>query len=365
MDVDVDEPRSVRRGQRREPAAAAELAVLLLAGRQDRPLAAVGREADDLEPAVGVGHVEQAAVRRAAAGPPPTRSPPPATHRSAPLETSTRWIRAGIVVRRPEGHDRDGAPVGQPHEVLDVDAGRGERRAAPAAAGRGPAGRGAGPARRRARPATSRGAARRTRAPAVGRPARERDAGRMARDDDVAAAVGVDDPQLVVADVGEPTAVGRPLRVRDVLLRRGDLGRRAAAERHDEQLAGAGDLRGVGDDAVARMEAEVARRVDGDDRLDRQPAGPTASRSSERRSSGPARTRRGRRVAGVAAAAGLSGDVAAGGRRRGPVLGCSDSAVAASVSRPVAIRSLSLVAAAGGQRARAAYGPIIARCART
>ena len=55
-------------------------------------------------------------------------------------------------------------------------------------------------------------------------------------------AVGVDDPDLVAAGVGEPPAVGRPLRVGDVLLRGGELDRAAAAERHDDELAGAGDL---------------------------------------------------------------------------------------------------------------------------
>src|SRR6185503_13137256 len=62
VDVDVDEPRSVRRGERRVAVATARLAVLALAVRQDGLRPAVGAEAHDLEPAVGIGQVEEAAA---------------------------------------------------------------------------------------------------------------------------------------------------------------------------------------------------------------------------------------------------------------------------------------------------------------
>ena len=62
MDLDVDEPAAVRRGQGRPALAPGRLAVLPLAGRQDAPLAAVGRQVDDLEPTVGIGRVEEAPV---------------------------------------------------------------------------------------------------------------------------------------------------------------------------------------------------------------------------------------------------------------------------------------------------------------
>ena len=105
---------------------------------------------------------------------------------------------------------------------------------------------------------------------AIGRPARFASRAGLADDPGQARAVGFDDPDLVVADERQATAVGRPLRIRDGLLRGGQLARIAATQREREQLACAGGLRGVGDHAVARVEAELARGVDRDDRLDRQ-----------------------------------------------------------------------------------------------
>ena len=55
------------RAAARAPDAAAGLAVLAFARGQDDPVVAVGRQPDDLEPAVGVGH-EAGANRRAASG---------------------------------------------------------------------------------------------------------------------------------------------------------------------------------------------------------------------------------------------------------------------------------------------------------
>ena len=78
-------------------------------------------------------------------------------------------------------------------------------------------------------------------------------------------AVGLDDPDLVVADEGEAAAVGRPLRVADRLLRRGQLGRIPAAQRDREQLPGArrlgreGDARGRADGAGTRGAARPRR----------------------------------------------------------------------------------------------------------
>ena len=60
---------------------------------------------------------------------------------------------------------------------------------------------------------------------AVGRPARCAAAAGLADDEGQARPVGLDDPDLVVADEREPAAVGRPLRIGDRLLGRGQLGR--------------------------------------------------------------------------------------------------------------------------------------------
>ena len=283
MDVDVDEAAAVGRRQRRVARAARRLAVLALAGRQDAPLAAVGRQADDLEPAVGVGRVEPAAVGHRRAAPLAHSSPPPATRRSSPVSTS---IEVDLADASGPGPRIASTAIVRPSadqlEVLDVDA-------RSPISGRGSGGRGSRAGRPRRghrriddpdlRPAAAPRDERE--APAVGRPARRRDAGRMAGDPDVARPVGLDDPDLVVADVGEAAAVGRPLRVGDVLLRRGELDGVAAAQRQDEELAGAGRVRRVGDEAVARMEPELARRLDRDDLLDRQ-AAPRRSRPARR-----------------------------------------------------------------------------------
>ena len=105
---------------------------------------------------------------------------------------------------------------------------------------------------------------------AVGGPARRATAGWLARDRRDPGSVRLEDPDLVVPDERDPAAVGRPLRIRHGLLRRGQLGRVATAQRQREELAGAAGFGGVGDDPVARVEAELAGRLDRDDRLDRQ-----------------------------------------------------------------------------------------------
>ena len=62
-------------------------------------------------------------------------------------------------------------------------------------------------------------------AAAVGRPARRRAPPGFGDDRVLARAVGLDDPELVVADEREAASIGRPLRVADGLLRRRELGR--------------------------------------------------------------------------------------------------------------------------------------------
>ena len=140
----------------------------------------------------------------------------------------------------------------------------------------------------------------------------------MTRHEHVAAAVGIDDPDLLATRVCEPTAVGRPLRVGDILVRCGDLDRSAAAagsERQHDELPGARDLLRADGKTVSGMEAELARRIDCDEPLDRQPSG----------------------------------------------LG-SDSRTRRTTARSDGLlhRSPSGLAAAGGQPSRAAHGPMIA-----
>ena len=241
VDLDVDEPAAVRRRQRRGPDAAAGLAVLALAGGQHDPVVAVGGQPDDLEPAVGVGHVT-GAIRRAASGHRHRRS----ARRRRPASRRSRRRRARSATVSPTSGPRWAMTairraVGRPLEVVDVDAGLGQdgragrlRLAWPGRPRRGtgasiePDLRPAAAARQEGEPV------------AVGRPARGAAAARLADHAGQPRAVGLDDPDLVVADEGEPAAVGRPLRIGDGLLRGGQLGRVAAAERQREELAGAG-----------------------------------------------------------------------------------------------------------------------------
>ena len=272
MDLDVDEPAAVGRGQWRGAGATAGLAVLAFARGQDDPIVAVGGQPDDLEPAVGIGHEQQRSVGK-----------PVGTDIDAPLagddpgragrDVDEGDLRGLADVRSAEGHDRDPGAVGRPFEGVDVDAGLGQD----GRAGRLRLGRRAAAARDGSvdqpdlGPAT---AARQEGQPvAVGRPARGAAAARLADHEGQPGTVGLDDPDLVVADEGEPAAVGRPLRVGDRLLRGGQLGRVAAAERQREELTGACRLGRVGDDAVARVEAVLARGVDRDDGLDGQVRG--------------------------------------------------------------------------------------------
>src|SRR6185312_7788229 len=59
-------------------------------------------------------------------------------------------------------------------------------------------------------------------------------------------------------------------RVRDRLLRGGDLDRLAASQWNHEELAGTAGLSDEGDRSIGRMEAEVAWRVEARHLLDRQ-----------------------------------------------------------------------------------------------
>ena len=237
---------------------------------QDDPIVAIGGQPDDLEPAVGIGHEEQRPVGQPAGARHRrfARRPRP---RSSPVATSTRAIcdvssipgprRAMTAMRVPSG-DHSNASTSTPVSVRTVGSRRLGLGRRPAAA------RDRGVDQPDLRPAAA--ARQEGEAMAVGRPARLAAGAGLADHPGQARPVGFDDPDLVVADEGEAPPVGRPLRVGDGLLRGGELGRVAAAQRQGEELPRAGGLGGEGDDPVARMEPELARRVDRDDRLDRQ-----------------------------------------------------------------------------------------------
>ena len=230
---------------------------------------AVGGQPDDLEPAVGVRHEEQRAVGQPAG--PDIDAPLAGDDAGRPRRDIDEGDLGRLVdVRSAPGHDRDAGAVGRPLERVDVDAGLGQGgRSRRLGLGRRPA---AARDRRVDQPDLRPAAAARQEgeAMAVGRPARFAAAAGLADDPGQARAVRLDDPDLVVADEREAAPVGRPLRIRDGLLRGGELDRIAATQRQREELPGPGGLGRVGDDPVARVEPELARRVDRDDRLDRQ-----------------------------------------------------------------------------------------------
>ena len=152
--------------------------------------------------------------------------------RGRPGGAARRW-RSCVAVRRPG-------------EAVDVDAGRRSGRRASGACGsrcgRPRRGTGASMSQTWVQPRRRDRKARR-------RPSGDQRGSRpppgLATTQRLARPVGLDDPDLVVADEGEAPAVGRPLRIADRLLRRGDLGRRrpGPAQREREQLAGAGRSR--------------------------------------------------------------------------------------------------------------------------
>ena len=234
--------------------------------------AQIGGEADHLEPAGGVRHEEERPVADPVAA--VSHASAPAAWRSSPVATSTTWTwavlksvaRCDIVARL--------SAVGRPGERVDVDAapGQGSRLRWARVAARSAAARDRRVDQPDLRPAAA--AREEGESPSVGRPAGMGVTGRMLDDHRLARAVGLDDPDGAVADEREAPSVGRPLGVRDGLLRRRDLDGHATAQRHREQLAGPGGLGGEGHDALAGMEAELPRRVDGDDRLDRQAVAP-------------------------------------------------------------------------------------------
>ena len=319
----MDEARAVRRRERRVAVAAARLAMLALAARQDGLRPAVRAEAHDLEPTVGIGQVEESAAGHR---PRPGRPFLAATGDAALLAArDVDEVDLGRrEVRRPEGLRGDRLAVGRPDEVLDVEAGRGHR---PRLRRLGIAGRPAPTWNRSVDEEDLRPAAAsrdKGKPPSLGRPARQGDAGRVRGDEDVAAAVHVDDPDLIAAGVGDPPPVRRPLRVGQVLLRGGDRRLGATPERGDEDLASSGGLLREEDRAVPRMDPDLARRVDGDEPLDRQAAG----RGAQRRPRSPA-----------------SGTIRS--RHRSSSLVASDSTAGA------------------GHVTRAIHGPTIAWCART
>ena len=125
MDLDVDEPAAVRRGQRGGADAAAGFAVFALALGQHDPIVAIGGQPDDLEPAVGIGHEEERPVGQ------PAGADIDASLAGHDTGRAGRDIDEGdlgrfLDVRSPSGHDRDAGPVGRPLERVDVDAGLGQ-----------------------------------------------------------------------------------------------------------------------------------------------------------------------------------------------------------------------------------------------
>ena len=115
----VNEPAAVRRRQGRPAEAAVVVAVIDRAGREGRPIAAVERHADDLEPAVAVGRDEEPA---AVGEPARARLPGPGAGND-PLLTAGRvddghLHRGEIGVAL--GEHRDAAAVRRPREVFDV-----------------------------------------------------------------------------------------------------------------------------------------------------------------------------------------------------------------------------------------------------
>ncbi len=223
----MDEPAAVRRRQRRVADATARLAVLALAGGQHDPVVAVGGPADDLEPAVGVRHVEQRTV-----GDPARARRRGCARRRRPRARRSRRRRArsahvsgsssssfALIARRPPSGAHSKASTSTP------GVGQGGRRGRLAARSAGRPRRGTGasmsqtcdqPRRRERNASRWPSGDQRGERPPPGLPTTRVDP----------RAVGLDDPDLVVADVREAPAVGRPLRVGDGLLRRGQLGRR-------------------------------------------------------------------------------------------------------------------------------------------
>ncbi len=276
----MHEPGPVRRRQRCVSVAiaglAGRLAVLTLAIGQHQPVAAVGRAPDDLEPAIGVGHVPEGAVT------PPAGRGVVAVLAGHDLDGAGRDLDERDLVRLevvdpPLPADRQMRAGWRPGHRVDIGPGRGQRDGGRKLRGAS----GTAAARHRGvddpdlRPAAS---ARQEGEPlAVGRPARVLPAPGLGHGAGQPGAVRLDHPDLVLADERQPPPIGRPLRVTDRMLRRGDLDGRGAeaAQREREELAAAGRLVGEGDDAVARMEPELAGRLDRDDRLDRD-AGSTA-----------------------------------------------------------------------------------------
>ena len=116
VDLDVDDAAAVGRGHRGVAEAAGRLAVLALAVGQDDPVATVGRQADDLEPAARRrrrrGAIRRAASRRPRRGCRVAGDDLAARRSRRPRSRSAR-CRVGRVAC---GHDRDAAAVGRPGE---------------------------------------------------------------------------------------------------------------------------------------------------------------------------------------------------------------------------------------------------------
>ena len=289
VDLDVDEAASrpataAGRSRSRRPARRARAAPVVrsVRSRQRRI------EPDDLEPAVGVGQEEQPAVGQPARAALPGRARRRSACSVAGRDVDHRHGRPPAVVLALAG-DGDPAAVGRPGEVLDVDPGRRSGRSARPASDGPPVDRAAAPGRRSARSATSRAGARRRRG--AGPSGDQR--GCVVRrdrlgDPDQARAVGVDDPDRVVADEGEPPAVGRPLRIGDRLLGGGQLDRDATAQRAGRTAGARRPPRRCRRPSRSRGWSRNSRgRIERGDSLDRQRV---AGRSPRRRSGGRRRS---------------------------------------------------------------------------
>ncbi len=207
MDLDVDEPAAVGRRQRHVTDSAAGLAVFALSGRQDDSVVPVGGEADHLEPAAGVGEVQDRAVRE----PSGTNVVRVGAGHHAPGSSRDLDDRdlGGIEVDGfASAHDRHPGAIVRPLEGIDVDArigqgGRTRRFRLVGGASSTRHGRIDDPDLAPAPPARQEGDPVPVRRPAG--LAAATGSGHRAHE---ARAVGIDDPDLLIANEGKTTAVG-------------------------------------------------------------------------------------------------------------------------------------------------------------
>ena len=272
----VDETGAIWRREGRHSEAIEIVTVIDRAGREGRPIAPTEGHPDNLEPAVAVRCDQQPA---AVGKPARARLPRPCTGHDALVaagHVDDRHLRRGEV-RVALGEHRDHEAIGRPLEIVDVDPAGCQRPRLGALLANGP---GSTPGQGRVDdPGLAPAAATRyERDPAaVGRPPWRALAGRVIRDDRWPAAVDPDDPDGLLADIGQPGTVGRPLWVADGVLGRGELAGEPRAQVQDERLARPGRLGRVRDAAAVRRETRLAGRVHGHDLLDAEGRGAGSS----------------------------------------------------------------------------------------